>query len=130
MSSTWSINFFVTFGIFYHLQDYQFITPPMANAQQNVTFVIDKTSEPESLESSPSEETTRIMDFNKTLDMTLRSSGPSAFGLGVLLAIDEMLDPVLGFLLPYGLRRRGANLALATASLFVGGLAWMFSVKR
>ncbi|XP_022655195.1 uncharacterized protein LOC111247914 [Varroa destructor] len=62
--------------------------------------------------------------FNKTLDMTLRTSGFSACGLGMLLAFDEMLDPAVGPLLPYGLRRRGANVIIFIASLVFAILFW------
>lgn len=48
--------------------------------------------------------------FNKTLDMTLRTSGGIAFASGLFLAIDEALDPLVGFLVPYGRRYRGANI--------------------
>lgn len=108
------------------------MTPP--NEDENNVFTTDPASMPmeDGTESpmSPTDANRTSADFNKTLDMTLRSSGPTAFGLGVLLAIDEMLDPLVGFLLPYGLRRRGANLAVTTASLIIGGLAWVFSGKR
>lgn len=94
---------------------------------KNATFTKDCQDQDEAM-APPADRTTT--DFNKTLDMTLRSSGPLAFGVGLLLVIDEMLDPIVGFLLPYGLRRRGANLAVATATFIIGGIAWLFCASR
>ncbi|OQR70702.1 hypothetical protein BIW11_11457 [Tropilaelaps mercedesae] len=64
--------------------------------------------------------------FNKTLDMTLRTSGAAACGLGLLLAFDEMLDPAVSPLLPYGLRRRGANVIIFLVSVLLAMLIWFF----